>query len=62
MVVAVSVIEGPSQIKVLVLAVTHTPPADPFDAVAFPRRLKAAIGLDEQPAWFVTTEANASLR
>jgi hypothetical protein len=58
-VVAVAVTEGPSQTRVLVLAVTHTPPADPFDAVAFPRRLKAAIGLDERPAWIVTTEANA---
>jgi hypothetical protein len=58
-VIAVSVTAGPSQTRVLALAVTHTPPKDPFDAVAFPAHLKSAIGLDERPAWVITTEANA---
>jgi hypothetical protein len=58
-VVAVSVTAGLSQPQVLVLAVTHTPPNDPFDAVALPNHLKAAVGLDDRPAWIVTTEGNA---
>lgn len=59
MVLAFSVMAKSSQTRVLALAVTHTPPRDPADAVPFPAHLKTAIGLDDRPAWIVTTEGNA---
>lgn len=35
------------------------PPADAADAVVFPQDIKRRLGLDDAPAWIVTTEANA---
>jgi hypothetical protein len=55
-VVARQVIEGRE--VVTVVPVTHTPPADPSDAVAIPPALKAHLGLDESPSWIVVTETN----
>lgn len=46
-------------LHVLVLAITHTPPAAADEAVPFPQDLKRRIGLDDAPSWIVTTEANA---
>jgi hypothetical protein len=43
---------------VTVVPVTHSPPADPFDAVEIPAALKAHLGLDDQPSWVVITETN----
>jgi len=45
--------------EVLVLAITHTPPAASEGAVLVPQDLKQRIGLDHAPSWIVTTEANA---
>jgi hypothetical protein len=59
LVLAVSVMEADGAAQVLALAVTHTPPADPADAVPFPDSLKRGLGLDDTPSWIVTTEANA---
>lgn len=59
LVLALSIKEADGTTKVLVLAVTHTPPADPADAVAFPQDIKRRLGLDDLPSWIVTTEANA---
>jgi len=59
LVLALSVKEIDGAINVLVLAVTHTPPTGPADAVPFPQDAKRRIGLDDAPAWIVTTEANA---
>jgi PemK-like, MazF-like toxin of type II toxin-antitoxin system len=55
-VAARQVIEGRE--VVTVVPVTHTPPADPADAVAIPPSLKAHLGLDEAPSWIVVTETN----
>ncbi|MBW4093149.1 MAG: type II toxin-antitoxin system PemK/MazF family toxin [Proteobacteria bacterium] len=43
---------------VTVVPVTHSPPADPADAVEIPPALKAHLGLDEMPSWIVVTETN----
>lgn len=59
LVLALSVKAADETVDVLVLAVTHTPPADPDDAVPFPADIKHRIGLDDAPSWIVTTEANA---
>jgi hypothetical protein len=58
-ILALSAKEVEGATNVLVLAVTHTPPAHPHDAVPFPRDAKRRIGLDDAPGWIVTTEANA---
>lgn len=42
-----------------VLPVTHTPPADPQDAVALPRATKARLGLDNERSWVVVSEGNS---
>ena len=61
LVLALAVREIDGALNVLVLAVTHTSPTDPADAVPFPPNIKRAIGLDDAPSWIVTTEANAFL-
>jgi len=43
---------------VTVVPITHTPPADPADAVEIPAALKAHLGLDALPSWIVVTETN----
>jgi hypothetical protein len=43
---------------VTVVPVTHTPPADPLDAVEIPALLKVHLSLDEFPSWIVVTETN----
>jgi hypothetical protein len=58
-VLALSVKDVDGTTDVLVLAVTHTPPAHAGDAVPFPQDLKLRVGLDDAPSWIVTTEANA---
>lgn len=55
-VAARQVIEGRE--VVTVVPVTHTPPADPADAVAMPPALKVHLGLDDLPSWIVVTETN----
>lgn len=59
LVLAVAVLTDSGRTEVMVLAITHTPPRRASDAVVLPVELKRAIGLDQQPAWIVTTEANA---
>lgn len=59
LVLALSIKEADGTTEVLVLAVTHSPPANEADAVAFPHEIKCQLGLDDAPSWIVTTEANA---
>lgn len=59
LVLALSVKDIDGATEVLVLAVTHSPPAHRSDAVSFPQDMKRLIGLDDAPAWIVTTEANS---
>jgi len=59
LVLALSVKEQFGTTQLLVLAITHTPRADPDSAISLPRAVKRRIGLDDAPAWIVTTEANA---
>jgi len=41
-----------------VLPITHTPPADPADALEIPLATKERLGLDSERSWVVLTEAN----
>jgi len=59
LVLALSFKEADGTTEVLVVAVTHTPPVTANDAVAFPQDIKRDLGLDDEPSWIVTTEANA---
>ena len=43
---------------VLVLPVTHAPPADPDLAVEIPRATKQRLGLDDERSWIVLTDSN----
>lgn len=43
---------------VRVLPVTHTPPADPNDAVEIPPAVKRRLRLDDERSWIVLTESN----
>ena len=43
---------------VRVLPVTHSPPADPDDALEIPQATKRRLGLDSERSWVVLTEAN----
>lgn len=44
--------------EVYVLPITHTPPADPADAVELPAATRARLGLDGERSWIVVTEGN----
>ena len=43
---------------VRVLPITHTPPADPGDAIEIPAALKNRLRLDHERSWIVLTESN----
>ncbi len=43
---------------VVVLPVTHTPPADPAAAVEIPAAVKRHLGLDDGRSWIVVAEGN----
>jgi hypothetical protein len=43
---------------VVVLPITHAPPADPMAAVEIPASVKRHLGLDEERSWIVVTEGN----
>ena len=59
LVLALAVRTEARETHALVLAVTHTPPRDKLDAVLFPEAEKRRLGLDDIPAWIITTEANS---
>ena len=59
LVLALSVRDVDGVAELLVLAITHTPPNDPVDAVPIPLDVKRRLGLDDASSWIVTTEANS---
>lgn len=58
-VLAIAVRTHDDRTEVLVLPVTHTPPAAPSDAIAIPLQVKRRLKLDQDASWIVTSEANA---
>jgi hypothetical protein len=44
--------------EVLVLAISHSPPISPTDAIEIPPPVKLRLGLDGERSWIVITEAN----
>jgi hypothetical protein len=59
LVLALSIVTHDATVEVLVLPMTHTPPAASSDAVAIPPEVKRSLRLDDERAWIVTTEGNA---
>jgi hypothetical protein len=47
--------------RVMVLPITHTPPADPSTAIELPIQTKTRLGLDMDRAWIMLSEANEFL-
>lgn len=43
---------------VRILPITHTPPADPADAIEIPAEIKNRLRLDDDRSWIVLTESN----
>jgi hypothetical protein len=43
---------------VVVLPITHSPPADPASAVEIPVAVKRHLGLDAERSWIVVAEGN----
>ena len=43
---------------VRVLPITHTPPANPADAIEIPAEVKNRLRLDDERSWIVLTESN----
>lgn len=57
--IVMAVVTQDGEREVLVLPITHSPPANPADAVEIPSQTKARLGLDADRSWVVITEANA---
>ena len=43
---------------VVLLPITHTPPAGDTEGIEVPMRVRQAIGLDETPSWVIVSEHN----
>jgi hypothetical protein len=43
---------------VVVLPITHTPPADPAGTVEIPAAVKRHLGLDDERSWIVVAEGS----
>lgn len=50
--------QGDETTAVIVLPITHTPPAEPGSAVEIPPAVKRHLGLDEDRSWIVVAEGN----
>lgn len=58
LVLALSIIDGTENTKILALAITHSPPYVSDDALEIPDTVKAAAGLDAHQQWVVIGESN----
>lgn len=58
LVLALSVRRDDGETEVIVLAITHTPPRTRGDAIEIPASACQVLGLDDERAWVVTSEAN----
>jgi hypothetical protein len=56
--IVLAVVHDDGEKEVLVLPITHSPPANPADAIEIPTVTKNRLGLDSERSWIVITEAN----
>lgn len=57
--IVMAVADDKGERQVLVLPITHSPPANPADAVEIPAETKTRLRLDSDRSWVVIAEANA---
>ena len=43
---------------VVLLSITHTPPAGDTEGIEIPARVRQALGLDDAPGWVIVSEYN----
>lgn len=53
-----TVLDEAGDTTVMVLPITHSPPANPADAIQIPAITTSRLGLDGERSWIVMTEAN----
>jgi hypothetical protein len=56
--IVMTVVDEDGDKEVLVLPITHSPPAGSADAIEIPTTTKSRLGLDGERSWIVITEAN----
>jgi len=56
--IVMAIVDEDGDKEVLVLPITHSPPADSADAIEIPLTTKSRLGLDGERSWIVITEAN----
>jgi hypothetical protein len=56
--IVLAVMDEDGDKEVLVLPITHSPPANAADAIEIPTLTKNRLGLDSERSWIVITEAN----
>jgi hypothetical protein len=56
--IVMAVVDEDGDKEVLVLPITHSPPANPADALEIPTAIKARLALDGERSWIMITEAN----
>ena len=56
--IVMTVLDEDGDKEVWVLPITHSPPANPADAIEIPTVTKNRLGLDSERSWVVITEAN----
>jgi hypothetical protein len=56
--IVMTVVDEDGDKAVLVLPITHSPPAEPNDAIEIPAATKSRLGLDGKRSWIMITEAN----
>ena len=47
---------------VVILPITHTPPASGRVGLAIPAKVRDALGLDDEPSWIIVSEHNVDER
>lgn len=56
--VVLTMTETAGTIRTYVLPITHSPPADPSDAIEIPSAVKNFLGLDDDRSWILLSELN----
>lgn len=56
--IVVCLLDEESELRVVVLPITHLAPSNAEEAVEIPLKTKLRLGLDDQRSWVVLTEAN----
>jgi hypothetical protein len=49
---------GDRPLRAVVCGITHRKPRRPDEGIAVPPKVKAYLGLDAEPSWIITSEAN----